>query len=292
MLVLKQRVEEHGYKVVHIKTDSIKIANADPFVERLVKDFGREYGYTFETEGYFDKFVLLNDAAYVAHEKNGDFWITKAKQFQEPYVRKTLFTKEKVTIDDLAQTYSVNSDSSLYLDMNEKLQDATELEKEVEKYEKSLAKGKLPKGWEDEAGLREWIQEMKEVEIPSRHDMKFVGRVGSFLPVKDGYNGGILYRVKDGKPFAASGSSGYRWLETEFVRDTYGEEAIDMTFYDDLATKAKEDISQYGDFDLFVNSKPKINEQKDAPLIDVGVAPAEDFMNIPEGVEEEWLPFR
>ena len=114
MMVLKEQIEARGYKVCHIKTDSIKIPNATQAIKDFVVKFGREYGYIFETEGEFAKFVLINDASYVAYDRK-EGWITKAAQFQEPYVKKTLITKEEVTFDDLCQTFNV-SKGAIYLD--------------------------------------------------------------------------------------------------------------------------------------------------------------------------------
>lgn len=290
MLVLKNEVEKRGFTVCHIKTDSIKIAEADEGIQQFVIDFGREYGYTFETEGYFDKFMLLNDAAYVAHEKDGG-WITKAKQFQEPYVKKKLFTGEAVSIDDLAQTFSVSSDSSIFLDKNENLQDVSAIEKEITKIENALKKGKIPKGYEgmDEGNLREYVEELK-LDAQTGHDYQFVGRVGTFLPVKPGYDGGYLYRVKNDKYYAVAGTSGYCWLETEYAMGKYGTECINMDYYSDMADQAIADISKYVDFDWFVNCDVRELSKKDAPLISVDVVP-EDFMNIPEGIDKEAVPF-
>lgn len=292
MLVLKNEVEKRGYKVCHIKTDSIKIVEADKYIQDFVKDFGHEYGYTFETEGEFDKFVLLNDAAYVAHEKNSGEWITKAKQFQEPYVRKKLFTKEPISVHDLSQTFQVSSGSAIFLDKNEGYPDVSAIEKEVTKIENALKKGKVPKGWEgvNEGELQEYLKELKETEIPAGHNYQFVGRVGTFLPVKDGYDGGYLYRVKDGKNYAVSGTSGYRWLETEYAINKYGMDCINMDYFSDMADQAREDISKYVDVDWFVESEIRDLPKKEGPLISVDVVPA-DFMNIPEGIDADDIPF-
>ena len=60
---------------------------------------------------------------------------------------------------------------------------------------------------------------------------------------------------KDGnrKFSAATGSKGYYWLESEQVK-TLGKEAdIDRSYYDEMVNKAVKAISQYGDFDAFVD---------------------------------------
>lgn len=106
MIELKRYVQELGYKVVHIKTDSIKIANADQEIVDLVSRFGEKYGYTFEHESTYDKFCLVNDAVYVARE--GEKWTATGAQFKVPYVFKNLFSGEQVLRQDLAETKQVS----------------------------------------------------------------------------------------------------------------------------------------------------------------------------------------
>lgn len=105
MIDLKHFVQDQGFQVVHIKTDSIKIPHATPEIIEAVHSFGQSYGYTFEHEKTYDKFCLVNDAVYIA--RDGNSWDAVGAQFQHPYVYKTLFTHEKVDFDDLAETKSV-----------------------------------------------------------------------------------------------------------------------------------------------------------------------------------------
>lgn len=86
--------------------------------------------------------------------------------------------------------------------------------------------------------------------------MVFVGRVGQFCPILPGHNGGILYRVNDGKNYAAPGSTGYRWLESEMVKDMDKIDSIDRSFYNKLIDEAVDEISKYGDFEWFVSDEP------------------------------------
>jgi hypothetical protein len=110
MIELKNAVQELGYQVVHIKTDSIKIANADEEIVDLVFAFGEKYGYTFEHENTYEKFCLVNDAVYVAKTKVGDDekWTAVGAQFKVPYVFKTLFDGEPILRTDLAETKQVS----------------------------------------------------------------------------------------------------------------------------------------------------------------------------------------
>ena len=118
MVDLKEEVQKRGYTVAHIKTDSIKIPNADEKIEKFILDFGKKYGYTFEVESVYDKMCLVNDAVYIAKEQNSG-WTATGTQFAVPYVFKTLFSKEKIEFKDKCETKSVKS--AMYLDMNEGL---------------------------------------------------------------------------------------------------------------------------------------------------------------------------
>lgn len=123
MIDLKHAVQEKGFTVAHIKTDSIKIPNATDKILKFVSKFGQKYGYTFENEAIFDKFCLVNDAVYIARYKEGPKagqWAAVGSQFAQPYVFKTLFDKKaQIVFEDLCESKAVTS--SLYLDMNEDL---------------------------------------------------------------------------------------------------------------------------------------------------------------------------
>ena len=122
MIDLKHAVQAEGFQVVHIKTDSIKIANATPEIIQFVIDYGTKYGYDFEHEDTFDRFCLVNDAVYIARYGTGSksgTWTATGAQFAHPYVFKTLFSKEPVVFDDSCETKAVTT--ALYLDLNEGL---------------------------------------------------------------------------------------------------------------------------------------------------------------------------
>lgn len=118
MIDLKQAVQDKGYTVAHIKTDSIKIPDATPEIIKFVMSFGKKYGYTFEHEATYDKICLVNDSVYIAKYKDGG-WSATGAQFAQSYVFKTLFSKEPIEFSDLCETKTVTS--ALYLDMNESL---------------------------------------------------------------------------------------------------------------------------------------------------------------------------
>lgn len=270
MINLKHEVQERGFIVAHIKTDSIKIPDATPEIIQFVMDYGKRYGYTFEHEATYDRMCLVNDAVYIAKYKDGKHageWTATGAQFQVPYVFKKLFSKDEITFDDMCETKSVSS--ALYLDMNESLPDVSGSEKEFAKLEDQYKKGLL-----SDTSLEQLCVKLTE-RIAEGHNYRFIGKVGRFCPIKLGCGGGLLMREKDGKYYAATGSKGYRWLEAEMVKELGKEADIDEQYYISLVDDAVETISKYGDFERFVSEEPYLP----------------DFMNIPEGIEEE-IPFK
>lgn len=223
MVDLKEAVQQKGFTVAHIKTDSIKIPDATPEIIEFVMEFGRKYGYTFEHEATYSDLCLVNDAVYIARYADGEHefelstgekistpWTATGAQFQVPYVFKTLFAKVPIIFKDLCETKTVTS--ALYLDFNEDLP-------------------------EDE------------------HNYQFVGRAGQFCPIKPGHGGGILLREKDGKYNAATGTKGYRWMESEVVEKLGREDSIDHEYYRKLVDDAVDTISKYGDFEMFTGDE-------------------------------------
>ena len=225
MINLRNEVQKRGGKVVHVKTDSIKIENPTQEMWDFVMEYGKQYGYTFEVEDKFEKICLVNDAVYIAKVTEDDpEWIADCKkaelagkepptrwhatgtQFQVPYVFKTLFSHEPIEFEDMCETKSVKT--ALYLDFNEGLP-------------------------EDE------------------HDYHFVGKVGRFTPIKAGCGGATLVASRDDKYVAATGTKGFRWMESEVVKNLNKQDDIDKTYYKILVDKAVSEISKYGDFEAF-----------------------------------------
>lgn len=256
MINLRKEVQKMGYTVVHIKTDSIKIADADDKIIQFVMNYGKEYGYTFEHEDTYAKICLVNDSTYIARylephkdKKTGKdiWWTATGAQFQIPYIFKTLFSKEELEFKDLCETRSVTT--ALYLDFNENL-------------------------GEDE------------------HDYRFVGKVGSFCPIKPGSGGAKLLRQSSEDKYSAvtgtkkkgkvtkGESEIYRWMEAEMVQQLGLEDQIDMSYFRELADTAIDTISKYGNFDMFVSDD--ILEAKDIRC---------GWTGVPEVDEDEELPF-
>lgn len=117
MVDLMEAVKEKGYTVVHIKTDSIKVADADEDIINFIMEFGKRYGYSFEHEATYEKFCLVNNAVYIAKDSRDGHWTATGAMFKHPYVFKTLFSKEEVEFRDLYETKEVKS--QMFLDLIE-----------------------------------------------------------------------------------------------------------------------------------------------------------------------------
>ena len=134
MIDLMHYVEGLGYDVAHIKTDSIKIPIGDvesdavlaaetKKIVDLVTDFGKQYGYDFEHEATYDRMTLVNDAVYIAKygwaEKASKIgkWSATGAQFKEPFVFKTLFSREPTTFPDKCVEKHVQK-GLMYLDFD------------------------------------------------------------------------------------------------------------------------------------------------------------------------------
>lgn len=241
MKTLQDEVTARGYKVVHIKTDSIKLYHPDDYILNFCDEFAKKFGYEFEVEHTWNKLCLVNDAVFVGKygddDKHAGEWETTGAQFQVPYVKKSLFTHEPIEFYDMTEAKSVQN--VMYLDMNENLPDDTDLQKKRKK------------------AVKEWGENSVEVaaidgEISKCHKLEFVGRDGLFCPVIDGIGGGkLLYRNNAGKLNSVTGTKDYRWLEAGMVKGLKLEDKIDKNFYINLVNKAVETISKYGDFEAF-----------------------------------------
>lgn len=237
MKTLFDEVTAKGFRIIHVKTDSIKIAEATPEIIQFCMDFAKKYGYTFEHEATYEKICLVNNAVYVAKaatpewcqqmygylpeenepsylEENG-YWTATGTQFQVPYVFKTLFSKQPVDFEDKCEVKS-SKEGALYLDFNE-----------------GMAEGE--------------------------HNYRFVGKVGQFTPMKNGAGGAKLLAKREDKKTGetkyvnAPGATDYRWMESEMVRISNKQDLVDENFYISLVDDAKASVSKYGDFEWFTS---------------------------------------
>ena len=287
MVNLKHAVQSQGFTVAHIKTDSIKIPDATPEIIKFVTEYGKLYGYNFEHEATYDRMCLVNDAVYIAryatvekccdlygkkyidsakdickeNKKHPYAWTATGTQFQIPYVFKTLFSKENIEFEDMCETKSVTS--SLYLDMNEALLDVSALEAERDKLWKQITDSK--RMTEPMPTECERVEELTD-EIAKGHDYHFIGKVGQFCPIKPGCGGGILLRETENKKTgekgyaAATGSKGFRWLESEMVKQLDKQGDIDRGYYNNMVDEAIKSLSVYGDFERFAADEPYVSD--------------------------------
>lgn len=291
MKTMVDAVRQKDFKVVHCKTDSIKVPDATDYIINFIIDFGKKYGYTMEHECTYEKMCLVNDAVYIAkydekgirnkHGKHAGEWTATGAQFAQPYVFKTLFSKEPIENKDVCETKETSKGLGLYLDMNEGYPSDALYQKELDKLTK--------KKEQTEADLNR-IEELKVLIAPS-HNYQFIGKVGQFCPVISGAGGGVLVRENNGKFDAVTGTKKesydkeageepvYRWLESEVVANTNKWKDVDHSYYRHLVDEAVKDISKYGDFEWFTSDDPVPKP------IDMS------FMNIPEDAEGDTIPF-
>lgn len=279
MRTLQDEIESRGFKIVAIKTDSIKIANATKEIVDFCFEFAEKYSYVFEFEACYDRICQLNDADYIARYKDAEWckntfgfvpgdnaehegqWTVTGAKFAVPYVFKTLFSKEPLEFADFCETKAVKS--AIYLDKNEN----------------------LPAG---------------------EHDYKFIGKVGLFCPIKPGYGGGVLVREatdSDGniKYDSVTGTlksdkTPYRWLEAEYIQTLGKEDAIDKSYFKSMVDSViygsgtgksrKPGISDYCDFEKFVSDEPYIVEETNPNNIE-NFPPEDDLPWYMDNEEEE-----
>lgn len=255
MILLKHEVQKKGFTVVHVKTDSIKIADATPEIIGFVMEFGKKYGYSFEHEATYQKMCLMNKSVYIAKYdeygertkggRHANCWTPTGAEFQHPYIFKTLFSHEPIVFKDYCETKTVAGGAAIYLDYNEDLvrDDVAEVYSLNEQLE-TVTSGKME--------IRRRIKALKE-KIEETHNLKFVGRCGLFVPVEDGVGGGNMLRVDGDKIGAVAGTKGYRWLESEDVKKRSLEDRIDKVYFRALIDSAVDHIAEYGDADEFIN---------------------------------------
>lgn len=228
MVDLKHFVQEQGFTVAHIKTDSIKIPNATPDIINKVIEFGKSYGYFFEHETTYSKICLVNKAVYVAKYASKEYceeaygyspaenvelcgkWTATGTQFQVPYVFKTLFSNEPIEFSDMCEAKEATTAMIYLVDENTR-------------------------------------------------ESQFIGRIGLFCPIKP-CCGGMLLMRNDGtvdesgnkKMDYVNGAKGYYWLEADTVKMMDKYDDIDISYYDALVDDAIKTINKYTDINTFI----------------------------------------
>lgn len=240
MKTLQDEVQKKGFTVAHIKTDSIKVANGTNEIIKFIKDFGKQYGYNMDHEATYDRMCLVNDAVYIARYATKDY-CTKEYGYIPKDIKKH-GGEWTATGAQFAHPY-----------IFKKLFSHEDLEF------KDLCETKTVTG--DSALYLDFNENCLEDE----HKYRFVGKAGEFCPIQPDAGGGILYREKNAKYYAASGTSGYRWMEAEVVKTLQKEDNIDMTYFDALLDDAVKSISKYGNFESFA-SDVSMEDDDDYPI--------------------------
>lgn len=228
MVNLKEQVEKKGYTVVHIKTDSIKIADADDDIIKFVMEYGMEFGYTFEHEATYDRICLVNDAVYIArYNERGKInkggkgaltWTPTGAEFAHPYVFKKLFSNEEITEEDKLEIKNVTGDGKMYI-------------------------------------------------VHEDGKMDFVGKAGGFIPVTPTCPyGGTLMAFRPDKNTGemkrgnVTGTKGYSWaLYSDATKPYY-----DPSYHENKVKEAMDHIQEFGDASAFLDTSLKY----DVPLDD------------------------
>jgi hypothetical protein len=221
-------------------------------------------------------------------EESGE-WTATGTEFQVPYIFKTLFSHEDLEFNDLCETKSVQK-GAIYVDMNEGYPDVSDAQRVIDDidslsnavnrfYASTKAFGKDDDIWTDEKLTKKFItfdkrygtnmtnhddwdivlDKMRDEwseKVAKGHNYIFVGRVGQFCPIRPGCDAGELYRKDEsGKYSSLTGTKGWRWLESEIVKNLHKEDFIDMDYWNEKAEDAKKDIWMYGDYNFFVSDQ-------------------------------------
>ena len=232
MINLKHEVQKRGFTVAHIKTDSIKIPNATNDIIKFVQEYGKLYGYNFEHEATYHKMCLVNNAVYAAMYEDKDICEAYYGYVPEKNGKKSkqwTATGTQFQVPYVFKTLFAH-DSLIFSDFCET---------------KSVSSA--------------MYLDMNESLPEDEHNYIFVGKVGSFCPIKEGHGGGLLVREsknKNGeiKYDSVTGCKDYRWLEAETVRTLGYNDLIDISYYDNLVYEAKKAIGEYGDAEWFCQS--------------------------------------
>jgi hypothetical protein len=85
------------------------------------------------------------------------------------------------------------------------------------------------------------------------NQMAFIGSTQEFVPVRDG--GGSLYRVKEDKGYAVTGTKGFSWVTRHMAeaREENYELFVDMDYFEAFRKDAVETIKQFMPFEEFIS---------------------------------------
>jgi energy-coupling factor transporter ATP-binding protein EcfA2 len=216
MRTLQDEVQARGFTVAHIKTDSIKIPDGNEEIINFCKDFAEQYGYIFEHEATYEKMCLVNNAVFIAKYE----WAEK----------KRLIGTWSAVGAQFAEPYVFKK---LFTQEPVKFEDY-----------------KQTKTVTNPATI---YLDFNEALLEGDHNYAHVGKVGSFVPVMPNTGGGVLLRQKEDKYTSVVGSKGYRWKESNIVKDLEQEDQIDLLYFNTLMNNSIKTIEKFGPIEDFID---------------------------------------
>jgi putative helicase len=254
MLMLKHEVQAKGYQVAHIKTDSIKIVNGDKAIIDYCMKRANDFGYTFEHEHTYSRMALLNRATVIAEigwpEDEKGNWEAIGAQFGKktnPYVYKTLLSKEEVHEEDFFTTKEVKT--AIYLDdqyigKNAQIY-ASVTGREISRTQPSNVAQMIQSRWiKPKYLLQRESQGLTPAQLEEAKKRKIATELGlDYNEVDYIISNGFPDTIVD-KRVAVTGTTGYRW---ELASNYKGFDDIDMTYYHQLVHEAVNDVFAVGD---------------------------------------------
>lgn len=217
MITLRNRLQSEGYQIISIKTDSIKVHNPDKKAEDIINEMGALYGYTLEVENSFERICLVNKSTYIA----------KLAMDDPENPGKWTATGDQFKVPYVFKTL-FSGEEITFEDL-----------REVKQVKSAM--------------YLDFNEDLPEGE----HNYKFIGKIGEFVPVKDGCGGGKLVRQdvskEDGKISykAVEGTKEWRWKEAGMIRAGGLEDQVNMDYWRSLVNNAIDTLAQFGDVDKF-----------------------------------------
>lgn len=270
MIMLKKEVQELGYQVAHIKTDSIKIINGDKKIIDYCMKRANDFKYEFEHEHTYSRMALLNRATVIAEigwpEKEKGEWEAIGAQFGKktnPYVYKTLLSQEEVDEKDFFITKEVKT--AIYLDdqyvgKNAQIY-ASVTGREISRTQPSNVAQMIQSRWiKPNYMLKRESEGLSTYELEEAKKQKIANELGlDIYEVKQIIDNGFPDTIVD-KNVSVTGTSGYKW---ELATQYKGFEDIDMTYYHKLVKDAVKDVYAVGDGDIIFGGTKFANYAKE-----------------------------
>ena len=216
MRTLQDEVQARGFTVAHIKTDSIKIPEGTDDIIEFCKQFALQYGYVFEHEATYEKMCLVNNAVFIAKYD----WAEKKKLIGQWSAVGAQFAEPYVFKKLFTQ-------EPVLFDDYKQTKSVTNPAVIYLDFDEALPDGE--------------------------HKYTHVGKVGSFVPVMPNTGGGHLLRRKEDKYTAVVGTKGYRWKESEIVKNLEQEDQIDLLYFNTLMNDAIKTIQKFGPIEDFID---------------------------------------